>query len=100
MAPMRCFLVEIPLQQIGPRDSERALGALRTAQSRLGRSGIIARLLFAGTSRDDDRLICLMEASAMPAVRALVALALLPAGRVRELTSPTCPARLGVPTES
>jgi hypothetical protein len=94
---MRYFLVEIPIPQGGPSDSARAAEALRTAQSRLSGSATVPRALFAGISQQDGRLICLIEASAAHVARALVALALLPMGRIREISSPTCPARLVAP---
>lgn len=91
---MRHFLVEISIQQIGPRDCARALEALQMAQSRLSGSATVPRALFAGITQQDDHLICLIEASAAQGARALVALALLPTGHIREISGPTCPARL------
>src|ERR1700712_1587761 len=84
---MRYFLVEIPMPQIGPRDSARAAEALRAAQSRLCGRATVPRARFAGISHQDDRLICLIEASAAQAARALVTLALLPTRPIREISN-------------
>jgi hypothetical protein len=84
---MTCYLVEIPLSQ---RDGARvalAASALRAAQSRMSRSAIPVRLRFAGLSAADGRMVCLVEASTPGDVRDLVALAFLPAERLREITA-------------
>jgi hypothetical protein len=89
---MRYFLVEIPIDQVGPIDLERATGTLRTAQSRSGRSSTAARALLAGIAEDGGRLLCLIEAPTARAAQALVGLALLPTGRTREISALTRPA--------
>ena len=83
---MTCFLVEIPVPQSDGVELERATRALRAAQSRLSRNAIAVRLLIAGFTKGDGRLVCLVEAPAAEAVRKLVALAFLPAGRIREVS--------------
>jgi hypothetical protein len=82
---MNYFLVEIPLQQPDGMDIGRATRTLHAAQARLSHSAITVRPLAAGVTSGDGRLVCLMEAGAAEQVRSLVSLALLPAGRIREV---------------
>jgi hypothetical protein len=82
---MSYFLVEILAPQSDAVDLERAARTLVAAQSRLSDSAITVRPLVTGVTSDDGRLICLIEAEAVEVVRSLVALALLPAGRIREV---------------
>ena len=83
---MSYFLVEIPVPQSDSVDIARAVRTLEAAQSRLSDGEIVVRPLVAGVTSDDGRLVCLMEAEAVEGVRSLVALALLPAGRIREVS--------------
>jgi hypothetical protein len=80
---MTYFLVEIPLNEADPRQLKRATNTLDAAQARLRKSGNASRS--AGIIQHDSGLICLVEAATLDSVRRLVALALLPAGRIREL---------------
>lgn len=70
----------------GALELERALRMLVAAQSRMGGSSPITRTTFAGLSRDDGRLVCTIEAADLESARRLVRLALLPPGRIREIT--------------
>jgi hypothetical protein len=83
---MRYFLVEIAIHEIDRIELERVTRTLRSAQSRARNSASGVRALIAGVSRDDGRFVCLMEASSAQVVRGVVALAFLPAGRIREIT--------------
>jgi len=88
---MTCFLVEIPLSE---RDGTRvalATSTLRAAQVRMSRSGIPVRLRFAGLTAADARLVCMIEAPTTGDVRDLVALAFLPAERLREISGVDLP---------
>jgi hypothetical protein len=79
------FFVEIPAPRSDGIDLERAARTLVAAQSRLSDSSLAVRSLVAGVTSDGGRLVCLVEAEAVEVVRSLVALALLPAGRIREV---------------
>lgn len=83
---MPYFLVEIHMADAGELVLERATWLLEAAQSRLGAAGMSTRTIVAGLSREDDRLLCVIEARGRDAVRRLLAVALLPDGRIRELT--------------
>ena len=80
------FLIEIHMAGAAELELERALRMLDAAQTRIGGSAHIPRRIMVGFSREDGRLICLMEATSLASARRLVSLALLPAGRVREIT--------------
>jgi hypothetical protein len=84
---MRCFLVEIPLPQPDPAELERARRTLWSARSRLNRSGNPASARVASVDSDNGRMVALIEAPTLAVVRQIVALALLPAPRIREVTS-------------
>ena len=81
---MPSFLVEIHMSNAGEPELERAVRMLEAAQGRLG-AGAAARPVIAGISREDGRLICLIEAPTLAAARRTVAVALLPSGRIREI---------------
>jgi hypothetical protein len=81
---MPCYLVEIVLPQSDAAAARRASRTIRTAQSRLDANGTVVRALIAGFT-EDGRLVCLMEAATSGDARSLVALALLPAGRIHEV---------------
>jgi hypothetical protein len=87
--PMPYFLVEIPMNETGRVELERATGTLVTAQARLRTGPAATRTRVAGVTADDGRLVCLVEAPGLETVRRLVTLALLPAGRIREVIHPT-----------
>lgn len=59
---------------------------LVAARSRLRESEGGPRPVLAGLIREDARLICLIEAATLESARALASLALLPPGRIREIT--------------
>ena len=82
---MRYFLVEFPVYELDRVELERTMRMLRAAQIRLSGSLMAAQPLFAGLTEDDGRLACLIEAPCLQSLRRMVALALLPAGRIREL---------------
>ena len=65
---------------------ERAVRMLDAAITRMPESTIATRTIIAGHSRDDGRLVCLIEAASLESARRLVSLALLPPGRLREIT--------------
>jgi hypothetical protein len=65
---------------------ERATRMLVAAQSRMRGQAAFARTFFAGLSRDDRRLVYLVEAASLESARRMVSLALLPPGRIREIT--------------
>lgn len=79
---MPYYLVEIRMQGAGPLELERVTRLLAAAESR----SRAARLIASGLSGEDDRLLCLIEASSPDAARRLLGVALLPAGQVREIT--------------
>ena len=65
---------------------ERAVRMLDAAITRMPESTIATRTILAGHSRDDGRLVCLIEAASLESARRLVSLALLPPGRLREIS--------------
>ncbi len=81
---MPCFLVEIPVPHSDAVVAARAMRTVGAAQSRLAARGIVVRPLLSGRTTD-GWLLCVMLAASADAVRTLVALALLPAGRVCEI---------------
>ena len=86
METVRRFLLEIPIQEPYSVELERATLTLLAAESRLRREGTLAAALITASTSDSGRLVCLIEASTSRAARRLVALALLPAGRLREVS--------------
>ena len=82
---MSYFLVEIPVPQSDGVDFNRVTRTLGVAQSRLRDRSIAVRPLIAGVTTEDSRLIFLIEAATIEAVRNLVSLAMLPTGRIREV---------------
>jgi hypothetical protein len=46
----------------------------------------VTRTSFAGLSREDGRLVCLMEAASLESARRMVGVAFRPPGRIREIT--------------
>ncbi len=65
---------------------ERAVRMLDAAITRMPESTIATHTILAGHSRDDSRLVCLIEAASLESARRLVSLALLPPGRLREIS--------------
>ena len=84
---MTCFLIEIPVAERDEPGIARVTRMLVAAQRRLSQSTRVVRVLTAGLSAADGRLVCLVEAATVGDVRDLVALAFLPAERVREVTA-------------
>jgi hypothetical protein len=80
------FLIEIHMVDAGQLEMDRATRMLEAAQSRLRRVGTMTRTVGAGVSREDDRFLYLIEARSPDSARRLFAVALLPAGRIREIT--------------
>jgi hypothetical protein len=80
------FLVEIRMSDAEQLELERAARRLQAAQVRLQRSATETRTIVTGVARADGRLVCLIEASNLETVQRLVSVALLPAGRIREVT--------------
>ena len=68
------------------RELERAVRMLNAAQTRIRGSGIATRTTIVGLSRADSRLVCLVDVPSLEAARRLVGVALLPGGRIREIT--------------
>jgi hypothetical protein len=83
---MSVFLIEVHMAGAGEPELERAMRMLDAAQNRMRRTATVTRTILAGLSREDGRLVCLIEATSLDAARRLVSLALLPAGRIREIT--------------
>ena len=83
---MPYFLVEIHLAGAEQLALDRATWFLGAARSRLDPAGMSTRTIVAGISLEDDRLLYLIEARSRDAVRRLFAAALLPEGRIREIT--------------
>lgn len=71
----------------GAFELERATRMLVAAQSRMRGQATFARMLFVGLSREDGRLVYLVEAASLESARRMVSLALLPPGRIREITN-------------
>lgn len=84
---VRCFLVEIPVAEPALVELERATGTLRAAQARLPGRGALPNAEIVEVVLDNGRLVCLIQAPSLLDVRRLVALALLPGGRIREVPS-------------
>lgn len=70
----------------GEPELERAVRMLNAAQIRLRGSSTVTRETIAGVSREDRRLVCLIEAPSLDAAQRLVRIALLPSARIREIT--------------
>ena len=85
---MPTFLIEIHLADAEDREFDRALRMLNAAQTRLHEAGTITRTTIVGLSREDGRLVCLVDAPSLESARRLVGVALLPGGRIREITRP------------
>ncbi len=81
------YLIEVHLADAGAFELERATRMLVAAQSRMRGQASFARTIFAGLSREDGRLVYLVEAASLESARRMVSLALLPPGRIREITN-------------
>ena len=71
---------------VGAPELERATRMLVAAQSRMRGQATFAPPMVAGLSREDGRLVCLVYAVSLESARRMVSLALLPPGRIREIT--------------
>jgi len=89
------YLVEVHMTNAGDLELERAVRMLEAAQNRLQEVATATRPIIAGISREDGRLICLIEATSLAAARRTVAVALLPPGRIREVAQITGSRLLG-----
>ena len=85
LGTVRHYLIEIPVRETSEVEVERATRTLRVAELRLRSRSGAPRAVATGVATDDGRLLCLVEASSADEVRRLVALALLPEARIREL---------------
>lgn len=94
-ALMPYFLVEIHMSGAGQLELDRAVELLEAAQSRLREADTQTSAITAGFSGVDGRLVCLIEATSLVSVRLLVSVALLPSGRIREITHLTKSRLLG-----
>ena len=92
---MATFVIEVHLPNASAGELERAIRTLAVAQSRMRQSAAVTRVDLVGVSSDDGRLACFVEADSRDAALALVSLALLPAGRIREITHVTAVGLLG-----
>jgi hypothetical protein len=86
---MPYFLVEVHMHDAGQLELERAVRMLETAQSRSTGTASLTATVISGFSREDGRLVCLIEAASLESARRLVSVAHLPAGRIREITPVT-----------
>lgn len=82
------YIVEIRLPGVERPEVSRVARVLRSANDRLGHT---ARVVTASVGRDDGRLVCTVEASDADAVRHLIDTALLPSGRIGEITQISLP---------
>ena len=78
---MPIYLIEIHMADASELELERAVRMLDAAITRMPEAAIATRTILAGLSRDDGRLVCLVEAASLESARRLVSLALLPPGR-------------------
>lgn len=77
------------MHDAGQLELERAARMLEAAHTRLRRTATAAHTIVAGLTGDDGQLVCLIEASSLETARRLVCMALLPTGRIREITHVT-----------
>jgi hypothetical protein len=84
---MPTFLIEIHLADAEDREFDRAVRTLNAAQIRLRAAGTNTRTTVVGLSREDGRLLCMVDAPDLESARRLVGLALLPGARIREITT-------------
>ena len=86
MSTMATYLIEVHMADLGALELDRAVRMLVAAQSRMAGSTSVTRTIFGGLSREDGRLICLIETASLASARRMVGLALLPPARIREIT--------------
>lgn len=78
------FIVEIRLPGVAGPEMARVARVLSSANARLGH---VARVVTASVGYDDGRLVCTVAAANAEAVRHLISTALLPSGRIGEITT-------------
>jgi hypothetical protein len=83
---MPTFLVDVPMVEAGLLELERAMRMLDAAQARMAASMSATRTILAGFDREDGRLVCLIEAANLESARRMMGLAMLPPGRIREIS--------------
>jgi hypothetical protein len=88
--PMPYFFVEIHMSGAGRQELDRAARTLEVAKTRLPGTGTATCTVVAVLIGDDARLVCVIDATTVEVVQHLVTLALLPAGRIREISHPSC----------
>ncbi len=66
---MPTFLIEVHMAQAGELELERAVRMLEAAQTRMRGPATVTRTLIAGLSREDGRLVCLIEAASLESAR-------------------------------
>ncbi|HVS07438.1 MAG TPA: hypothetical protein VHK65_14925 [Candidatus Dormibacteraeota bacterium] len=91
------YIVEIRLPGVGRSEVARVARVLKSANDRLAN---IARVVTASVGRDDGRLVCTVEAPTADAVRYLMSTALLPSGRIGEITTVLGPPDMGPDLEN
>ena len=62
---MPTYLIEVHIPDAGGFELERATRMLAAAQSRMRGQASVARTIFAGLSREDGRLVYLVEAASL-----------------------------------
>jgi choline dehydrogenase-like flavoprotein len=70
----------------GEQELKRAVRMLEAAQTRMQGSATVTPTVTSGHSREDGRLVCLVEATNLEWARRLVSVAQLPPGRIRQIT--------------
>jgi len=80
------YLVDVHMADAGELELDRASRMLEAAQSRMRGTATVTRTIMAGLVREDGRLVFLIEATSLESARRLVSVALLPPGRIREIT--------------
>ncbi len=60
-------------------------GLLEAAHARHSAAGVVTRTILGGLIRDDERLVYVVQAGSAATVQRLLVVALLPAGRIREI---------------
>ena len=83
---MPTFLIEVHVGNANDAELERALGMLNAAQARMLEPGLAPPIATAGITRDDGRLICLIQAPSRDVAQRLVSVALPPGAKIREIT--------------
>jgi hypothetical protein len=80
------YLIDVHMADAGKLELDRAVRMLEATQSRMRGTASVTRTLVTGVSREDGRLLFLVEASSRESARRLVVLALLPPAQIREIS--------------